>query len=98
MVPLYVQDGYIVCFESLPEDMDFDSYWMEECGYTEAEVNAIRDCAWFVAKVSLWREGVEVACDYLGACCYKMEADFYTVYRDDYFMDMVNTCFQEVQS
>ena len=97
MIPLYVQDGYIVCFEALPEDTDFDTYWLGVCGYTEEEIAGIQGYAWFTAKVSMWRDGVELAADYLGACCYKTEAEFYTLYRDDYFRDMVNTCLQEVQ-
>lgn len=35
--------------------------------------------------------------DYLGACCYKTEEEFYTKYKDDYFADMIKNAIEEAK-
>lgn len=41
---------------------------------------------WFTAKVTASKNGVELATDYLGACCYESARDF--VQPGDYYDDM----------
>lgn len=95
-LPLFEQEGFIICFEALPEvDMTMHHLFIYECDWSEEEYLEIADYAWFCAKVSAWKDGIEVATDYLGACSYKTIKEFYTTYKDDYFADMVSTVIKE---
>jgi len=71
-------------------------HFMTECGWTEDQYAEVRDYEWFCAEVSLWKDGVLLGQEYLGACCYKAEKDFYTTYAKGYFADMVCSLAQEV--
>lgn len=93
--PVRVFGDYVVCFEAEPEDMSMHRHFVKQCGWTPAQYRKIKDFAWFSAKVTLWKDGKELACEYLGACCYKTEEEFYTTYEGDYFADMVWTCARE---
>jgi hypothetical protein len=98
MVPLFMQDGFMICFEALPEDLDMHDHFVNECGWSEAEFEEIEDLDWFCAKVSAWRNGEELGAAYLGACCYEDSSEFYTKYKDDYFSDMVKDAIEEAKS
>jgi hypothetical protein len=97
MKPVKVFGDYVVCFEAEEEMVSLRRHFIQECGWTEAQYRKIRDFAWFSAKVSLWRHGKELAVEYLGACCYKTEDEFWTAYEGDYFADMVRECAQETK-
>lgn len=97
-IPIKEQGGFIICFEALPEDRSMREHFIGECGWSEKEFNRIRKYAWFTAKVSAWQDGEEIASDYLGACCYKKESEFYTKYADDYFKQMVDTVVKKAQT
>lgn len=96
MIPLFEQGGFVIAFEALPEHVPMRRHFVTECGWTEAEYRRLRGFAWFTARVSAWREGVEKAAAYLGGCCYRSAEEFYTTYRDDYFADMVREVLAEV--
>jgi hypothetical protein len=100
MVPLFEQDGFIICFEALPEDICMRYYFIKECGWTEKDYRSLirKPHVWFCAKVSAWWQGVEVGTAYLGCCHYVTEAEFYTKYRDDYFKDMVAEAIAEAST
>lgn len=88
---------YIVTFEAEPEvDVRMRTHFIKECGWTERQYRKIKDCAWFSAKVSIWKAGKELATEYLGCCCYTTEEEFYTTYEGAYFADMVRTCANEI--
>lgn len=93
--PVFLLDGYVVTFEAEPEHMNKRNHFRKECGWTEAQYRQIERFPWFSAKVTLWKDGKELATDYLGGCCYKTEDEFWTRYKADYFADMVHECFCE---
>ncbi len=99
MIPLFEQDGFIICFEALDEDRTERQHFVKECGWSEKDFRAYqrKQCAWFCAKVSAWKDGEEMGVDYLGACSYDTVEDFYTKYKDDYFKDMVNEALHEAK-
>lgn len=49
---------------------------------------------WFCAKITASKLGIELAYDYLGACCFKSYEDFI---KDEYFKDMVDTVVKEAK-
>lgn len=51
------------------------------------------DLLWFVARVTASKNGIELASDYLGECCYESVADF--VRHSGYYADMVQTVVSE---
>jgi hypothetical protein len=58
----------------------------------EDVINAIHtgDLAWFTARVSVEKHGIQIAATYLGGCAYDSPEDFCTgENRDFYFRDMV---------
>ena len=93
MTPVLVIPGtdVVVCFDAESEDLSMRRHFMDECGWTEDQFAEIEEFDWFSANVSLWLRGELLGEEFLGACCYKTEDEFYTVYRGDYFADMVHT-------
>ena len=97
MKPVLNLGPYTVCFEAEAEDISIRRHFIKECGWTEAQFRPIKDYPFFSAKVSIWLDGEEIATDYLGACCYKTEEEFYKRYASDYFADMVRACVDEAK-
>jgi hypothetical protein len=95
--PLFEKDGFIICFEAEPEDRPIKEYFRKDCGWTAKQCRGLEKLAWFNAKVSAWKDGEEKGAAYLGACAYKTEEEFYTVYKDDYFADMVEEAIDEAK-
>ena len=52
---------------------------------------------WFIARVDARCEGVTLASDYLGGCCYRNFADFREE-PDGYYADMVRTVTDEARA
>lgn len=98
MIPLFEQDGFILCFEAEEEDISMRHHFIKECGWSEKEYRKIRGFSWFCAKVSAWKGGIEMGTAYLGCCCYKTAEEFYTTYKDDYFKDLVAEAIAEARS
>ena len=86
---------YTVTFEAEKEYVGMRHHFIRECGWTASQFAKIKNFAWFCAKVSIWKSGVELATDYLG-CCYKSENEFFTLFESDYFSDMVHNCASEI--
>ena len=82
-------DGFGILFDAEEEDHSMRQRFVKECGWTESRYRKIKNYAWFVAKVTAWKDGVEFAAEYLGACCYETVDEFYTKYKDDYLADMI---------
>lgn len=95
MKPVLVIPGtdYVVCFNAGEEHVSMLRHFRDECGWSLAEFASnwpqIKNHAWFVAEVSLWRQGQELDTHYLGACCYERADEFWTTYACDYFSDYV---------
>ncbi len=89
MTPVLAIDDVIITFEAQEEEMSARTHFIKECGWTESQFRKIKDYPFFCAKVSAWKDGKELATEYLGCCSYKTEEEFYTTYKSDYFADMV---------
>jgi len=77
-------EGFEIRFSVAPEDTDprgcFDHEFADEI------VQKINDGVydWFIARVSVYRDGVELAAEHLGGCCYEQATDFLECpYYDD---------------
>lgn len=89
-----VRGKYIIRLELLPEydmpDWDFESEEERQELLRKIDQGVY---LWFCAKVSAWIDGVELASDYLGGCCYDSVAQF--VEDSGYYEDMVETVITE---
>lgn len=90
-------DGFGILFDAEDEHQSMRHHFIKECGWTESQYRKIKDCAWFSAKVSAWKNGEELASTYLGACCYETVEEFYTEYHDDYFAQMMQDVVAEAK-
>lgn len=92
------REGFTIHFYAC-EDCSPRGQFMNEDGSDDEEIIAkIEDgtYAWFCAKVTASREGVELATDYLGGCCYDSPRQFCTE-ADGYYADMVATVIAEAK-
>jgi hypothetical protein len=95
--PVKVFGDYVACFEAEPEtDISMRRHFIKECGWSEAQFRRIKNFAWFSATISIWKDGEELAADFLGACCYRTTSEFYTRYEGDYWCDKVHNCALEI--
>ena len=88
--------GIKIHFEA-KEDYDlieksFDFTVIEQ---VKADYESGNDAAWFMAKVWLSYSGIESDKDYLGGCSYHSFDDF-TGLDNDYFDDMLKTCYDNL--
>ena len=91
-------DGFGILFDAEKEHQDMRCHFIKNCGWTEDQFEEIEDFPWFVAKVSAWKNGIELGTSYLGACCYKTIEEFYTEYKDDYLADMIKEAVAEAKA
>ena len=89
--------GFGILFKAEPEEMSMRQHFIKECGWKESWYRKIKNCEWFCARVSAWKNGEELASAYLGACCYKSVEEFYTEYHDDYFAQMMQEVVAEAK-
>ena len=79
-------DGFTIVTSVAPEDSDprdsFDIDADEIFRKIEAGIYV-----WFVAKVAAFKNGVELASDFLGGCCYESAQAF--ISEDGYHPDMI---------
>lgn len=76
-------EGFTIATYALPEmcnpvDLGLDDETVENINRGNLE--------WFCAKVSASMYGIELASEYLGACCYPSSKDF--IKDSDYYEDM----------
>ena len=81
-------EGFKIYFEALEEYMMLSEMLPDDTPEQLEEIN--NNNVIFTAKVTAEKEGIELSSDYLGACIYEKEEDFYTT-KGCYFDDMVNT-------
>lgn len=97
MIPLFEREGFIICFTpEYEEDVTVYDHFVRECHWTQEQLEKIDGFKWFSAKVTAWREGKELAADYLGCCCYKTYEEFYTT-KGSYFDGMVKNVLAEAR-
>ena len=83
-------EGFDIYFEALNEDLPLNDTF-DDCVTDIDELNQDIEngvYVYFCAKVAAYKNGIELATEYLGACLYENEEDFYIKYHDDYFIDM----------
>ena len=83
----FTKDGFDIRFAVFPE-LTHPNDAFDDDGETARAINA-GEYEWFVAMVTAGKNGVELAEEYLGACCYKTYEEFMT--ESGYFDDMVET-------
>ncbi len=89
------QDGFNIKLYLIPEDYapDWDmSEEEKEKLFSDIDSGHL---LWFCAKVAASKEGIELASDYLGGCCYESVQDF--VSGDRYYRDMKRTVIDEAR-
>lgn len=91
-VPVKIFGNYVVTFEATPDDRSMERHFIRDCGWTAEQFAEIEDYEWFVAWVSLFKDGELLSFDCLSGCCYEVEEDFYKKFAADYFSDMVHGC------
>lgn len=85
-----VREGFTIKFFAEDEHITLD-----QLGFDEADILDTKskldggELVMFCAKVTASLMGIELACEYLGACIYADEKDF--VNDNDYYSDMVAT-------
>ena len=82
----FTKDGFDIRFAVIPE-LTHPNDHFDDDGETARAIDA-GDYEWFIAFVSASKNGVELADEYLGGCCYASFSDFMD---DGYFEDMVST-------
>lgn len=90
-------EGFGILFEAQKEHISMRQHFIKKRGWKESWYRKIKDCAWFSARVSAWKNGEELASTYLGCCCYETVEEFYTTYHDGYFADMVHEVIVEAK-
>ena len=81
-------EGFTIRFYAAPEDMhprDMFDETVEDIPQLCRDIDSGR-FAWFTAKVTASKNGIELASDYLGGCLYDNVIDF--VSENDYYADM----------
>lgn len=97
---LFTKDGFDIYFEELNEYMAVeDVLSFKETGIDHsATIKKVNDgtYAYFTARVIAYKNGVELADDYLCGCIYDSVEQF-TSSKGDYFDDMVSTVISEAK-
>lgn len=91
------QEGFDIDFYALEESLTLEDTFDDSVTDLEELAEHINsgELVYFCAKVTASKNGIELASDYLGACCYKSYMQF--VEYNDYFADMVNTVVGEAE-
>ena len=82
-------EGFTITLDLLDEDHspDWDFENEEDRADTLRKIDN-GSLLWFVAKVTASKNGIDLATDYLGGCCYESVAEFLT---GGYYEDMRST-------
>lgn len=92
-----VYKGFTISFYRENEDSDPRDHFDDAAGYVSGDAEndhetivqiASGDLDWFCAKVTASLNGIVLAEDYLGCCCYFDPADFVRGGAGDYYADM----------
>jgi len=89
------REGFDINFYAGEEDCHPRDLFMPED--VDQIINDINDghLVWFVAKITASKNGIELASDSLGGCCYHSYMDF--VDHNYYYAGMVNTVINEAR-
>lgn len=91
-------DGFDLTFNALVEDLPLDAIFFD---YPVTDIKELArqidngELEYFCAQVTASKHGVELASNYLGACCYKSYQDF--IGSHDHISDMKYQAIKEAQ-
>lgn len=89
------KDGFDIVFSVTWEDMSpADHFESDDLPTLIADIES-GNLQWCIARVQAFKNGIELASDYLGGCCYKSYSDF--VDENGYYTDMVQTVISEAK-
>ncbi len=92
------KDGFTIRFYACEETDSPKGHFASGDDKADEEIiKLIRDgkLTWFCAKVTASKNGIELASDYLGACCYLSAKEFLD--GDGYYSDMRETVIKEAK-
>ena len=104
LIESHTQDGFTINTYVAPETDDPRDHFLVEgeaqMGLNESLYSVIEDIeqgnlAWFMVKVEASKNGIVLADEYLGGCCYQTETDFLDV--DGYWTDMCETALHDAK-
>lgn len=98
MRPLFEKDGFIICFDTLPEDISMHDHFVKDCGWTEEEFRKIRNYQWFIVEISAWQDSHQLGKSYLGGCCYKSIDDCIKEEISGYLPQMVEEAIEDARA
>lgn len=91
-------NGFDVYFEAEKEELSKKHHFINECGWTAEEYKGLSKTKWFCAHIQIVKAGFVLSDQYLGCCCYNTVKEFYTTYRNDYYMDMLSEGIREAKA
>ena len=97
LIPIMAKDGYVICFNASDEDYDMEQHFVNDCGWSKREFKTIEGYEWFVARVSAWKDGVELGYSVLGCCCYAELVDFYDK-ANEQFIELVDEAIEDARN
>lgn len=92
------KEGFTITIYAAPEDDSPDGHFASGDDAADKELLERiynNDLAWFQVKCTASKNGIELATDYLGGCCYESYAEF--IKCDDYAADMRKTVIAEAK-
>jgi len=91
-------DGIDLTFNALIEDLPLDAIFDSSVDDLQELADKINNCdlVYFCAQVVASKNGIELASDYLGGCCYESYEQF--VNSKDYIEDMKQTTLKEAKA
>jgi hypothetical protein len=94
----FTKDGFDIRFAVIPE-LTHPNDHFDDDGQTARAIDA-GEYEWFIANVTASKNGIELADEYLGACCYATYADFMDEggYFDDMVDEAINVARQNIDS
>ena len=91
------EDGFDIRFSVFPELMHPNDHFVDD-GETARAIDA-GQYEWFVANVTASKNGIELADEYLGGCCYESAESFMDCpYFDDMVKEAVNLARQNIEA
>jgi len=97
-VERHTVDQFEIVTSITPEEMHPSDSFDDSCHDIDEICRKI-DCGiylWFVAKVTVYKNGIALADDYLGGCLYDKIDDFLN--RNDYWGDMIHNAISEANT
>lgn len=101
IVEVLVEEGFTICFQAIEEERTLREI-LKDSGESERQIESqVEDLEGnteiFIAKVSAWKDGIELASDFLGGCIYQFADEFYKKFYNDNFANMKKNVIAEAK-